>query len=65
MLLYFIFKIYLTLGSNFKDDAVSNAARPSFRIIPKPPTKGEYSISTIKVFLLVSGAAITLKHKLS
>lgn len=63
MFLYFIFQIYLTLGSNFRDDAVSNAARPSFKIIPKPPTNGEYSISTIKVSLLVSGAAMELKHK--
>lgn len=65
MCLYLIFQIYFTLGSNFKDDAVSNAARPSFKIIPKPPTNGEYSMSTIKVSLLVNGAAVKLKHKSS
>lgn len=43
----FFFFQYLTLGSNFKEDAVSKAARPSFKIIPKPPTNGEYSMSTI------------------
>lgn len=37
--------ILLTFGSNFKVVAVKNAALPSLRVIPKPPTRGEYSIS--------------------
>lgn len=41
---------------------MSNAARQSFKMIPKPPTNGEYSISTIKVSLVVNGAAKSLKQ---
>lgn len=39
--------IKLTLGSNLRDDAVKNAALPSFNTMANPPTKGEYSISTM------------------
>lgn len=51
----------LTFGSNLSEAAVRNAARPSFRTTANPPTRGEYSISTI--YVLDSRIGIAANHK--
>lgn len=50
-----------TLGSNFSEGAVRKAALPSFSTMEKPPTRGEYSMSTMKVLSSTMGMAKILQ----
>lgn len=47
----------LTFGSNFKEEAVKKAARPSFKTIANPPISGEYFKCIMYVFSSTIGIA--------